>query len=755
MRKRYIDLIKKNKVDFVFRPYGKILPLFIANLVYIFLLIFLLQIYPNNTLIVIFSTVLYTLFTVLQIKKNSSLLHHIEFQNALFANSLKKNTDFFLILNRKGEIVYFDDRSDDDFTNIEDFFKSIGLNINEIDSLFQAIHEKYRHKINIKPRHFVIDKPYVELELSPLNRPDGYFLLAIVKKDKGIIYSEMMENHSIGTYVLNNDGLLLSANNSFYDLIESQSNKKQISLPNLIKPPAETQIITLLNNTVNVYVNTQQIHDENGDKYTYGIISQKSFERAEFMDAPIAIAQFNKRGKLLKCNNTFIHSISNHSIIFDDIIKGNISFEECFALTKKKNLSFNIELINGKISQVFFSISVEKVTAYFFDITRYKTIEEQLLHSQKVNSIGELAGGIAHDFNNILTGIIGFCDLILGRYTAKDSIFIDLTQIKQSAERATNLVNKLLAFSRRQTLQLEVLDVVEILEGISPLIKRLIGEDIQLITKYADSVGNIKADKSQLEQVIMNLAINARDAMSNIGNITVVIGEEVINGDPEGMLPADPDEKMINGEYIFLEFIDTGTGIAPDVIKKIFNPFFSTKKEGCGTGLGLSTVYGITRQIGGYIYIHSIIGSGTTIKIYLPKVYEHIKEIEQHKNKITNSDELRSRNILFVEDEEMVRKFITRALRNEGYTVFDYSSSVEASKSFTDKKIDIIITDIIMPEISGVDMVNTIRESTPDLQVLFISGYSEKKLQGVEYGYGFLQKPFSLDQLISKVRQIK
>ena len=757
MSKRYADFVKKNRVDFIFRPHARVVSLLIITGIYLISIIILDYFNCLSALYHIPLTLLFVCLVVVRIKQNSNILHYTEFQNTLFANSLKKDTQFFLIIDKNGSIIYDDERNRVRCVTFSQFVDQIGLDDEKRELLFDSFHKRSYCRVELILEEFLIDAPILQLELSSLSRPDGYFILKASRLIKESVYSKLMDDHVVGSYILNSDGLLLSANKSFLDLIEVESFDQEILyLPELVHPISDMKLNTVFGNMINTYVTAKVLYDRKGNKFIYGLVTPKNFERSEFLEAPIAIAQFNKYGEILKHNYAFSQLVGSGCKSITDIAKDNIDFHLYFREQSKNKISSNMHLKNGKVINFFLKKSADSIIVFFFDITQYKKIEEQLLHSQKIHSIGELAGGIAHDFNNILAAIVGFCDLILMRFDSQDKTFVDIMQIKQNTERAAHLVSKLLAFSSRQTLQLEVLEISEVLDGVLPLINRLIGSNVNLKINYDNNIGHIKADKRQLEQVVMNLAINARDAFQkDTGNLTIDVREEVVVGDIENMITVNPEYRIVPGEYVVLKFADDGCGIPEDIISKIFNPFFSTKNEGDGTGLGLSTVYGIIKQVGGYVYIKSELGHGTQINIYLPKVYEKVST----KNSIINTfralddNVISTKNILLVEDENSVRDFITRALTEEGHNVYDYPSPVEALKGIDDKVIDIVLTDIIMPEVSGIDMVNQIRKRIPDVQIIFISGYSKKKLENVDFKYFFLQKPFSLDKIMSKIKE--
>ncbi len=392
----------------------------------------------------------------------------------------------------------------------------------------------------------------------------------------------------------------------------------------------------------------------------------------------------------------------------------------------------------------------------FHDITEQKRFETQLAQSQKMQAVGQLAGGIAHDFNNLLTAMIGFCDLLLLRHTPGDQSFTDVMQIKQNANRAANLVRQLLAFSRQQTLQPKVLDITDSLAELSALLRRLMGANIELNMKHTRDLGLVLVDEGQFEQVIINMAVNARDAMESGGTITVTTqNAELKKAKRQGhdLIPA--------GSYVLVEITDTGTGIKPEIIDRIFDPFFSTKEVGSGTGLGLSTVYGIVKQTGGFIHVNSTVGEGTTFSIYLPRYTQEYKKVASSKKIETTQlqDLTGSSTILLVEDEDAVRLFSARALRSKGYTVLEAANGEDALTLMkeTKEKIDLVISDVVMPNMDGPTFINEISQLTYNPKVLFISGYTEDTFHNLlkdDSKIQFLAKPFSLSDLATRVKQI-
>jgi two-component system cell cycle sensor histidine kinase/response regulator CckA len=379
-------------------------------------------------------------------------------------------------------------------------------------------------------------------------------------------------------------------------------------------------------------------------------------------------------------------------------------------------------------------------------------LEKQIAQATKMQAVGQLAGGVAHDFNNILTAVIGYCDLMLLRHAPGDADFDDINQIRQNANRAANLVRQLLAFSRQQTLRPQLLQVSDVVGELSHLLKRLLGETVTLNVKHGRNLAPVRADPGQLEQVIVNLAVNARDAMGDGGELTIstflVSAQEAKRLDREGMPATD---------YVAIAVKDTGSGIPVDILPKIFEPFFTTKEVGRGTGLGLSTVYGIVKQSGGFIFADSDVGIGTTFTIYLPAQQpEAAVDVERGDNG-DNGDPWGQGRILLVEDEAMVRAVAERALTRKGYEVLTAANGEEALAVLDSlpEGVDLLISDVVMPMMDGPTLVGHARERFPDLRIIFMSGYAEEQLRrSIDVaGVAFLAKPFSVQDLSDKVRQ--
>ena len=378
--------------------------------------------------------------------------------------------------------------------------------------------------------------------------------------------------------------------------------------------------------------------------------------------------------------------------------------------------------------------------------------EEQLRQAQKIEAVGRLASGVAHDFNNILTVITGHSELLLRQLDADDPRRKNAEQIEKAAYRAAALTRQLLTFSRKQVIEPRVLKLNAIILNIEKMLRRLIGEDIEFCTVLDSAAGHIKADPGQIEQVIMNLAVNARDAMPNGGKLTVTTANTTLD---KKHLNNFPD--LCAGDYVMLTIADTGTGMSEEVKAHLFEPFFTTKPPGKGTGLGLATCFGIVKQSTGHINVHSELGRGTTFKIYFPQVQSALESprVRIMPTEATGGNE----TVLLVEDEPVVRELAVATLREKGYTVVEAVNGEEGLRMARqhDGKIDLVLTDVVMPVMGGKEMADALRTSHPDTKVLFTSGYTEDALghHGVlRPGILFLQKPYMTATLARKVREV-
>ena len=494
-----------------------------------------------------------------------------------------------------------------------------------------------------------------------------------------------------------------------------------------------------------------------------------------FNSTPVAIAAVDAAGALLRPNAAFlrlapdalkVEGADGAPNIFKLVVqRDRVALRaslEAAARGEAEIAPINVALEGAdtaRSARLFVSaadpLSDEGASAIVFalDTTEQRTLQENLAQSQKMQAIGQLAGGVAHDFNNVLTAIIGYCDLLLANHRPTDPSFQDIMQIKQNANRAAGLVRQLLAFSRRQTLRPQTLQLNDVLAELQMLLRRLVGETIQLDVVLSRDLWLVKADLNQFEQVIVNLVVNARDAMAHGGKITLRTrnfhASECAGLKELEIAPAD---------YVLIEVEDTGHGIPAHVRAKIFEPFFTTKEVGKGTGLGLSMVYGIVKQTGGYVFCESEAGAGATFRILLPRLIEAEADEPVKKEPAKPEPDLTGRGaILLVEDEEAVRAFASRALASRGYTVLEANSGLEALRVAEEAggPIDLIVSDVIMPEMDGPTMLTELRRRGFTAKVVFVSGYADDAFARnlpEKQEFVFLPKPFTLKQLIETVK---
>jgi len=385
------------------------------------------------------------------------------------------------------------------------------------------------------------------------------------------------------------------------------------------------------------------------------------------------------------------------------------------------------------------------------DVTEQRRLQQQLVQSQKMEAVGRLAGGIAHDFNNLLTVITTYCDLLLEDLAREDPKRDDVEQVRKAADGAAALTRQLLAFSRQQVLEPKVLNMSAVVSGVEKMLRRVIGEDVDLATALDPDVGSVKADVGQLEQVLMNLAVNARDAMPTGGKLTI----EITNAEHDPDYAREQEAEAVR-RFVMLAVSDTGIGMDEATKARIFEPFFTTKEPGKGTGLGLATVYGIVKQSGGFIWVYSELGRGTTFKIYLPRVDAAAEGVAA----TTRSDLPRgTETVLLVEDAAAVRAVTRHVLERQGYAVLEASHGAAALELAANHAgpIHLLLTDVIMPGLSGRQVADRLTALRPDTQVLYASGYTDDAVvrHGVlESGIAYLQKPFTTESLARKVREV-
>ncbi|MBZ5534349.1 MAG: PAS domain S-box protein [Acidobacteriia bacterium] len=497
---------------------------------------------------------------------------------------------------------------------------------------------------------------------------------------------------------------------------------------------------------------------------------QKTLFQQLFENAPAAIALLDEHDRILQVNKGFetMFHFSSHEVLGRHINETVVSeefFEEASLLSSRVLHGETVEIQSTRCSKDGALIPVQiygvpivinqrqtGIYGMYVDLSESKRLEEQFRQAQKMEAVGRLAGGVAHDFNNLLTAIMGYSELLLMRLDGPDPLRKNVEEIKKAGERAASLTRQLLAFSRRQVLQPQVMDLNIVVSGMEKLVRRLIGEDIDLRLALQSPLGNVKADPGQIEQVILNLVINSRDAMPHGGKLiletdSIILDEEYVWKYP-GAKP---------GTYVMLMVSDTGSGMNTEVQSHLFEPFFTTKEKGKGTGLGLSTVYGIVKQSNGYISAYSEEGRGSTFKVYLPRVDDlaaNAKTPVEPEKWVAGSE-----TVLLVEDEQAIRGLMQAMLRMKGYTVLEAADGQEALGLFkgNEDRIDLVITDVVMPRMSGRELATRIAADRPKTKVLFVSGYSEEAVlyQGIfEPGTAFLQKPFTPDSLARKVREV-
>lgn len=498
--------------------------------------------------------------------------------------------------------------------------------------------------------------------------------------------------------------------------------------------------------------------------------------RELFDNAPVGYHEYNTEGRIIGVNKTELDmlgyrkdEIIGHYVwefVVEEVSKntvlgklsGTIPVENTFERTYRKKDGTHLPVMITDRAIYDDDGRIIGIRSALQDITRIKEIqrekellEKQFLQSQKMEAIGRLACGIAHDFNNLLTVIKGYSQLSLLGLNPNDPLNESLNEIQKATDKASNLIHQLLTFSRKQIMEMKVLDLNIILHDIEKMLRRIIGEDIELIMNLSDDLGNVKTDRAQIEQVVMNLVVNARDAMPDGGRLTITTANVELDEEY-----AKRRVNVKSGSYVMLSVSDTGCGMTREIRERIFEPFFTTKGRDIGTGLGLSTVYGIVKQSGGDILVDSEPGHGTTFKIYLPRVDEKIEESSKY-----NGEEMPRRNetILLIEDDESVRNLACKILEKQGYKVFFVKNEFEAvnfCKEFK-SQIHLVLTDVIMPGKSGPKLIEELRSLRDDFKVLYMSGHADDSIvhHGIlKKGINFIYKPFTFEGLAKKVREV-
>ena len=685
----------------------------------------------------------------------------------LIRNILKR-LDVIFIFNSKRSIYYF---NQDLF--IKKFYNSNSLklnNIKKVKNLYDLLNFKFLEKIENIINELNCQKTNTCIfyfngieNAFELNRYKNFFYLRFL----GAIYSK------------NNDYLIYSGKNKKIEFPEKFQN-----IIKNIDDSNNDMIYVKLDDLNNIFIKVRD------DRYNICFYKEKfhSFAIKEiwniyFKESNLAYFLIDFEKKILFKNDIIIDSgiknINNENLTIYDLIHkeyyglidDSINVLENYDVRKKV---IQVNLDNDVDSIVI--LNLQKITddfilCYIVDITEQRNLELQFVHSQKMQAVGELSGGIAHDFNNILTAIIGFTEVLLTKHFPGDGCFSHVMNIKQSANKAANLVKQLLAFSRQQVLKPKILNPFDIINEVSFLIKRLIGKNIKLDLNGNYSVSNIKFDQGQLEQIIINIVINARDAILDSNNnesgiIIIDIRDEQItkNNNPKTKLFSPIyDEEMNDGDYVLITIEDNGIGIANDNLVKIFNPFFSTK-DSMGTGLGLSTVYGIIKQENSYMFVDTKEGLGTKFLLYIPVCNDEFQNSfskDDEKESVNINTEIgvnEDNSILIIEDDDSIRYLIFSILENRGYKIFSASCADDVMDFFENKneKVDLIISDVIIPGGNGPSIIKNIKDRyLKNTKVIFISGYSKQYLDNEfidDENVFFVEKPFAMKDLIKIIQ---
>ena len=566
-------------------------------------------------------------------------------------------------------------------------------------------------------------------------------------------------------------GQVLFSNTAFVDLIGRREPRLGGIVADL--PLRDGEIHELITNTGTIRRRLAEVPGEGGRTDLYFLPVSDATEVSDWTveDAfPVPMVKLSRDGRILLANQMARDLLGRdklQGIGLLDVVEGlGRPLQDWLSDAAAGRGLKRPEILRArrKDREIFLQFTLGRITeegeirliGVLSDATELKSLEAQFVQSQKMQAIGQLAGGVAHDFNNLLTAISGHCDLLLLRHEHDDPEYDDLMQISQNANRAASLVGQLLAFSRKQNLQPEVLDLCEVISDHTHLLSRLVGEQLKLEVNHPAELPKVRADRRQFEQVMMNLVVNARDAMKgSSGTIKITTSERKL---PRGL--QRDRAVMPAGDYVLISVEDTGCGIAEDKLDKIFEPFYTTKKAGEGTGLGLSTVYGIVKQSGGFIFADSVLGRGTQFSLYFPAERGRAAALPEVRQPVVAMPVSRDSAgvVLLVEDEAPVRAFASRALKMCGHTIIEAESAEDALHILEDKDlvVDIFVSDVIMPGMDGPTWVSEALKERPNTRVVFVSGYSEDSVTDHRSRIPnsvFLPKPFSLTDLTSTVRE--
>jgi two-component system cell cycle sensor histidine kinase/response regulator CckA len=560
---------------------------------------------------------------------------------------------------------------------------------------------------------------------------------------------------------------IVSMNAALRTLVDGPAFTLAELFPDGLPAPGELAAVTTADGPLDALIADLPVGENHREIYVLPVSAQTLALRGDptgFEGLPVALARIDSDGALRDINRearSLLGLNDGQHPLLADVVEGLGRPVQDWLQDARAGRALNqAEVLRATHTghETFLQVTLRRVSdsgrselmAVLSDATELKTLEAKFTQSQKMQAVGQLAGGVAHDFNNLLTAISGYCDLLLLRHDPSDADYADLIQIHQNANRAASLVRQLLAFSRKQTLKPEIIDLEDTLSDLTHLLNRLVGERVTLTLSHGSDLGPIRADKRQLEQVIMNLVVNARDAMPMGGEIRVETEALRLVEDLERDRAHVPP-----GAYAVIRVIDEGVGIPPDRMSKIFEPFFTTKRVGEGTGLGLSTAYGIVKQTGGFIFVDSVEGAGTTFSLYFA-IHDHPVVKAPRRVAAPALPPPTTGHILLVEDEAPVRAFAARALRMRGHTVLEAESGEAALDLLRDTSlpVDLFVTDVIMPGLDGPSWVAEARKIRADVGVIFISGYAEDNLSAAQSRMEnsvFLGKPFSLVDLTDLV----
>ncbi len=582
------------------------------------------------------------------------------------------------------------------------------------------------------------------------------------------------ETLSLPMLVSNKTGVVLFMNEAMRRLLGGRPRRLDRIFLNPVLRSGEETLVTTLDGQVRAILAEVEGAGERRELYLLPLADRpaETSIQADFDHLPVALIMLEGDGSVSAANiaaRELLHLPEGAALRLPDLLEGlGRSVTDWIGDVLSERMPGGTEVLRVRHAEAetFVQVTLRRIVeagrlrvlAVLDDATALKTLEAQFAQSQKMQAIGQLAGGIAHDFNNLLTAISGHCDLLLLRHDTEGPEYADLVQIHQNANRAASLVGQLLAFSRKQTLRPQYVDLYDVLSDLTHLLNRLMGERTRLELRHAPGLRTIRADKRQLEQVLVNLVVNARDAMPEGGTIAITTENVALTEDLRRDRAVVPP-----GDYALIRVTDTGHGIPPDRLQKIFEPFYTTKRPGEGTGLGLSTAYGIVKQSGGFIFVDSKPGEGSTFLLYFPihltptvdmAVGEAFAAAPPAPRALARQGE---GVVLLVEDEAPVRAFASRALRLRGYTVLEAENAEDALTLLEDPAVvvDIFVTDVVMPGMDGPSWVRKALESRPDVKVVFVSGYAEDSFADTQVRIAnsvFLPKPFSLNDLTATVQ---